>query len=62
MFRNVLTEMSPDRNGQTKMARDRKGPDRNGSDRNGQTDSARAKRPGRKVLFRFKTPLRPENS
>jgi len=42
--------MSPDRNGQTEISRDRNGPDRNGSDRNssdrnGQTESARPKSP-----------------
>ena len=30
MYRDVVTETSPDRNGQTEMSRDRKGPDRNG--------------------------------
>ena len=45
MYRNVVTEMSPDWNGQTEMSRDRNDPDRNGSDRNGQTESARQKSP-----------------
>jgi len=42
MYRNVVTEMSPHRIGQTKMRRDR-----NGADRNGLTESARPKRPAR---------------
>jgi len=47
MYRNVVTEMSPDQRGQTEMSRDRNGPDWNGSDRNGQTESAKLKRPDR---------------
>ena len=57
MYKNVVTEMSSHRNGQTKMSRDRNGPDRNGQtesarpkrlrpkrpDRNSQTESVRAK-------------------
>jgi len=35
MYRNVVIEMSPDGNGQTKMSRDQ-----NGSDRNGQTEKS----------------------
>jgi len=35
MYRSVVTEMSPDRNGPTEMSRDR-----NGSDRNGQTEKS----------------------
>jgi len=30
MCRNVTTEMSPDRNSQSEISRDRNGPDRNG--------------------------------
>jgi len=40
MYRNVVTEMSPDRNGP-----DRNGSDRNDSDRDGQTESVRPKSP-----------------
>jgi len=40
MYRNVVTEMSPDGNGQTEMSRDQNGPNRNGSDRNGQTEKS----------------------
>jgi len=40
MYRNVVTEMSPDRNGQTEMSRGRNGPNQNGSDRNGQTEKS----------------------
>ena len=36
MYRNVVTEMSPDRNGQSEMSRDR-----NSSDRNGQIEKSR---------------------
>jgi len=40
MYRNVVTEVSRDRNGP-----DRNGTDWNGSNRNGQTESARLKSP-----------------
>jgi len=43
MYRNVVIEMSPDRNGLTEVSCDRNGPDRNASDRNGSDQ---------KVLFR----------
>jgi len=42
MYRNVATEMSRDRNGQTESARPN-WPDRNGSNGNGLTKSARPK-------------------
>jgi len=42
MYRNVATEMSPDRNGQTEMSRDR-----NGLGRNGLTETARPNRSDR---------------
>ena len=50
IYRNVVTELSPDQNGQTEMSCDRNGPDRNGSHRNGserndQTESAIPKPP-----------------
>jgi len=50
MYKNVVAEISPDRNGQTEMSRDRNGPDRNrsdpiGPDQNGQTESAKLKSP-----------------
>ena len=35
MYRDGVTDISPDRNGQTEMSRDRNGPDRNGPDQNG---------------------------
>jgi len=42
MYKNVATEISPDRDGQTEMSRDHNGPDRNGL-----TEMARPNRPDR---------------
>jgi len=68
MCRNVVTEISPDRNGQDRNVPCQKrprpnrpdrngGPDRNdsgqnGSDRNAQMESAKPTRPNRNVVFR----------
>jgi len=43
MYRNVVTEMSPHRNGQTETAQTE----------TARTDTARPNRPDRKVLFRL---------
>jgi len=45
MCRNVVTEMSPVRNGQTEMSRDRNCPDRIGQTETAQTETARPNRP-----------------
>jgi len=67
MYRNVVTEMSPDGNGLTEMSRDQNGPDRKrlrpktAQTETAQTETARPNQPDRdgrpnrpdqKVLFR----------
>jgi len=59
MYKNVVTETFPNRNGHTEMSRDRNGSDRNDLDWNGsgwnsQTETARSNRPDRNVLFRLR--------